>query len=292
MIQDKTIRSIKEDLLILHQENKILIDGIKIKEQSESQKISNLTKKIDLLVKQNYGLQQQLEYVTEGKYKSDKNDNRNDNRSDNRSDNRNDNRSIVKNNSIIENESMIKDSYYENDERKKFENKLEKDCINEKEKDFINEKEIKREKSNPKFNNKNLNNITNITNQRSENESVYEKKDKGNNNQQNNITNNLQQSVISDSHIEKISIYDKENNMIDDDIDDDTNYDLEFLDKYHSEDKNIKLIKQELSQDKKIIRLYDNGKKELIFPSGVRKEIFPDSYQIVYFTNNDIKQVK
>ena len=254
MIQDKTIRSIKEDLLILHQENKILIDGIKIKEQSESQKISNLTKKIDLLVKQNYGLQQQLEYVTEGKYKSDKNDNRNDNRSDNRSDNRNDNRSIVKNNSIIENESMIKDSYYENDERKKFENKLEKDCINEKEKDFINEKEIKREKSNPKFNNKNLNNITNITNQRSENESVYEKKDKGNNNQQNNITNNLQQSVISDSHIEKISIYDKENNMIDDDIDDDTNYDLEFLDKYHSEDKNIKLIKQELSQDKKIIR--------------------------------------
>jgi len=292
LIQDKTIRSIKEDLLILHQENKILIDGIKIKEQSESQKISNLTKKIDLLVKQNYGLQQQLEYVTEGKYKSDKNDNRNDNRSDNRSDNRNDNRSIVKNNSIIENESMIKDSYYENDERKKFENKLEKDYINEKEKDFITEKEIKREKSNPKFNNKNLNNITNITNQRSENESVYEKKDKGNNNQQNNITNNLQQSVISDSHIEKISIYDKENNMIDDDIDDDTNYDLEFLDKYHSEDKNIKLIKQELSQDKKIIRLYDNGKKELIFPSGVRKEIFPDSYQIVYFTNNDIKQVK
>jgi len=292
LIQDKTIRSIKEDLLILHQENKILIDGIKIKEQSESQKISNLTKKIDLLVKQNYGLQQQLEYVTEGKYKSDKNDNRNDNRSDNRSDNRNDNRSIVKNISIIENESMIKDSYYENDERKKFENKLEKDYINEKEKDFITEKEIKREKSNPKFNNKNLNNITNITNQRSENESVYEKKDKGNNNQQNNITNNLQQSVISDSHIEKISIYDKENNMIDDDIDDDTNYDLEFLDKYHSEDKNIKLIKQELSQDKKIIRLYDNGKKELIFPSGVRKEIFPDSYQIVYFTNNDIKQVK
>ena len=40
----------------------------------------------------------------------------------------------------------------------------------------------------------------------------------------------------------------------------------------------------------KIIKIYNDNKKEIIFPSGVRKEIFKDGYQIIYFVNGDIKQ--
>jgi centromere protein J len=32
-----------------------------------------------------------------------------------------------------------------------------------------------------------------------------------------------------------------------------------------------------------------DGKKEVIFNNGVRREIFPDNYTIVHFANNDIK---
>ena len=31
--------------------------------------------------------------------------------------------------------------------------------------------------------------------------------------------------------------------------------------------------------------------KEIIFPSGVKKQIFPDGYQIIFFNNKDIKQI-
>lgn len=46
---------------------------------------------------------------------------------------------------------------------------------------------------------------------------------------------------------------------------------------------------------------YENGKKDLIFTNGVRREVniiisiwlktFPNGYIIVHFTNNDVKQV-
>ena len=45
-----------------------------------------------------------------------------------------------------------------------------------------------------------------------------------------------------------------------------------------------------VEQDGKIINIYDNNKKEIIFKSGVRKEIFMDGYQLVYFPNGDMKQ--
>ena len=35
--------------------------------------------------------------------------------------------------------------------------------------------------------------------------------------------------------------------------------------------------------------MFANGKKEVIFSNGVRRETFPDGYTIVYFNNNDVK---
>ena len=58
--------------------------------------------------------------------------------------------------------------------------------------------------------------------------------------------------------------------------------------KYLSSD--YKLIKS-LNSEGKIINLYSNNKLEVLFKSGVKKEIFEDGYQIVYFTNGDLKQI-
>ena len=54
--------------------------------------------------------------------------------------------------------------------------------------------------------------------------------------------------------------------------------------------KEYKLIKA-LKADDKVINLYSNDKKEIIFKNGVRKEIYKDGYQIIYFVNGDIKQI-
>lgn len=69
-------------------------------------------------------------------------------------------------------------------------------------------------------------------------------------------------------------------------------YKMTLPEKYHGDQyKTLKLIKQDISNDGKVIRVFENGKKEIIFPSGVRKEIYEDNYTIVFFTNNDIKQI-
>jgi centromere protein J len=43
------------------------------------------------------------------------------------------------------------------------------------------------------------------------------------------------------------------------------------------------------SQDGKVQRFYDNGKKEVIFSNGVKREVWPSGYSVVYFANNDVK---
>ena len=69
-------------------------------------------------------------------------------------------------------------------------------------------------------------------------------------------------------------------------------YDLVFLEKYHpKKDLNLNVVKNEKLPDGKIVKFFENEKREVLFPSGVRKEIFTDGYQIVYFNNKDIKQV-
>ena len=64
-------------------------------------------------------------------------------------------------------------------------------------------------------------------------------------------------------------------------------YEFKIPEKYINQ--KYKLTKT-LKAGDKIIKIYDDNKKEILFPSGVRKEIFKDGYQIIYFVNGDIKQ--
>lgn len=66
-------------------------------------------------------------------------------------------------------------------------------------------------------------------------------------------------------------------------------FDLVLPEKYHR--INYSLLNEEKSCDGKVIRMYSNDKREIIFQSGVRKELYKEGYQIIYFTNGDIKQI-
>ena len=57
-----------------------------------------------------------------------------------------------------------------------------------------------------------------------------------------------------------------------------------YLKKYHT------LINKENFEVKEIY-IYLNNKKEIIFPSGLKKEIFDDGFQLIYFNNGDIKEI-
>eukprot|EP00826_Nyctotherus_ovalis_P037535 TRINITY_DN3428_c0_g1_i11.p1 TRINITY_DN3428_c0_g1~~TRINITY_DN3428_c0_g1_i11.p1 ORF type:complete len:654 (+),score=156.67 TRINITY_DN3428_c0_g1_i11:1731-3692(+) len=71
--------------------------------------------------------------------------------------------------------------------------------------------------------------------------------------------------------------------------DDSTVYDIIFLPKYHGAG-NTKIVSSKTSQEGKVTKVYSNGKTEMLFPNGVRRESFADGYTIVYFNNKDIKQ--
>ena len=51
------------------------------------------------------------------------------------------------------------------------------------------------------------------------------------------------------------------------------------------------LIKSTTTSEGKTINTYTNNKKEIIYQSGIRKEIYNNTYQIIYFINGDIKQI-
>jgi len=73
---------------------------------------------------------------------------------------------------------------------------------------------------------------------------------------------------------------------------DDGIYDLILSEKYHPKDPTkYRFVKEEKLPDKKIINFYENDKREIVFPSGNKKEIYSDGYQILFFSNKDIKQV-
>ena len=68
--------------------------------------------------------------------------------------------------------------------------------------------------------------------------------------------------------------------------------DFEFPEKYFDEnDENNKIIKHQFDLDGKTIKIFNNNKKEIIFPNNTRKQIFPDGYTIVYFSNGDLKEI-
>lgn len=68
-------------------------------------------------------------------------------------------------------------------------------------------------------------------------------------------------------------------------------YSLVFPDKYHGgENETAEVVQESEGTKGKLFRLYSNDKREILFSNGVRKEIFPDGYSVVYFANEDIKQ--
>lgn len=104
------------------------------------------------------------------------------------------------------------------------------------------------------------------------------------------IISQKEEHVTTNKSGNKLSSIDREE---EDKIDDITKYEMRFPEIYHGKaQRDSKLIKQEVSNDGKILKIYENNKKEVIFPSGMRKEIYPDGYTIVFFGNKDIKQVK
>ena len=74
---------------------------------------------------------------------------------------------------------------------------------------------------------------------------------------------------------------------INDDENEKMEYDFVIPKKYKA--NNGEIINT-IDSDGKIINIYNNNKKEIIFKSGVRKEIFMDGYQLVHFPNGDMKQ--
>ena len=68
--------------------------------------------------------------------------------------------------------------------------------------------------------------------------------------------------------------------------------DLIYPDKYKENKEYTPIVtKQQFDKDGKIIRLFDSGKKEILFTNGTKKEIFPDGYTLVNYQNGDIKQI-
>jgi len=83
-----------------------------------------------------------------------------------------------------------------------------------------------------------------------------------------------------------------ENNKSNVKICDDGIYDLVFNEKYHPKNSEYgKLVNSESLKNGKIVNFYENDKREYVFPSGNRREIYSDGYQIIFFHNKDIKQV-
>jgi len=73
--------------------------------------------------------------------------------------------------------------------------------------------------------------------------------------------------------------------------DEEDEFDLKFPAEYHGKHlKPAKKVDEIVSHDGKVQRFFDNGKKEVVFSNGVRREAWPNGYSIVYFTNNDVKQ--
>ena len=70
-----------------------------------------------------------------------------------------------------------------------------------------------------------------------------------------------------------------------------SDYLMTFPSQYHS-DSVSEIIKEEVTtHDNKIQRFYSSGRREVIFPNKIRRVLWPDGYSVVYFANNDVKQV-
>ena len=148
-------------------------------------------------------------------------------------------------------------------ERKIYENNYENQVINTN----IEEKE-----ENKKNNNCAMNNIFSTENKKKYNIRLRKQK-KSKKEMLNNSENNAKNRI-------KKNISKKKNNK--------EEYDFVIPKKYLN--KEYKLIKTIKGNDK-IINMYSNDKKEIVFNNGIKKEIYKNEHQIIYFTNGDMKQI-
>lgn len=66
----------------------------------------------------------------------------------------------------------------------------------------------------------------------------------------------------------------------------DDDYEMKMPHLYHNDNQDNTTVQEDVQgNDGKIQRTYLNGKKEVIFSNGVRRETFPDGYTIVCFNN-------
>ena len=53
----------------------------------------------------------------------------------------------------------------------------------------------------------------------------------------------------------------------------------------------IPLLDHKTFPDGRILKLYESGHRETIFPNNTRKEEYPNGYSVLFYANKDIKQV-
>ena len=143
---------------------------------------------------------------------------------------------------------------------------------------------FKRKSKNNSKNKKNISAIRPLTRNDSnmikiEKSKIYEINNSVDNKAVHNNIKKLNNNISINRNISVIDIND-ENEI-------DNGYDFVIPEKYK---KNSGEIINTIDSEGKKINIYANNKKEIIFKSGVRKEIFVDGYQLVHFPNGDMKQ--
>ena len=159
---------------------------------------------------------------------------------------------------IIEIQKQIMIKKYENEKMKEKIQLYEQDYqINNLEKEISNNENI----ALPNINNKKEKNLK-LNEEEEDNDIII------NNNY---IINNIIKTTSQSNHLNELE--------------------FEFPDKYFDEKiEDNKIIKHQFELDEKIIKIYNSGKKEIIFPNNTKKEIFPDGYTLVTYSNGDIKE--
>ena len=154
-----------------------------------------------------------------------------------------------------------------------------KDIFSPKTKNNVLNKSLKPKKNeNDNINiNNNLNNSTN----NSKKLRAFHNKKVSEDNFSRNKKSKKKEKNITDVDVNNIKNYLNKNKILDE-------YDFKIPIKYLNTD--YKLIKT-LKTDGKTINLYTHDKREIIFKSGVKKEIYEDGHQIIYFVNGDLKQI-
>lgn len=67
-------------------------------------------------------------------------------------------------------------------------------------------------------------------------------------------------------------------------FDENSLYKMIFPAEYHEVQEDA-MVDEVFSPDGKVVRYYSTGRKEISFPSGVRRESFPDGYMCIRFEN-------